>query len=318
MILDKPASKRSAVEKAVHATLDRRLATGYYEKFGAKTNQLSLLKDAGLTNAQIKELPRTGLPGFAGGVVSLGMPIPFKTISKNRSMAQQIDARVRSSRFRDEAPTNYGVKLQDTSGHSFPIPGIGGIYRKPNGEVVFVKPVLDEKAALAEQRATVIAREAHGLQAPEQKIKTMIDPTDITGKRKIIVLESPYNPAFATGGTKFSKEDYFKQLVASTLRGDKDLSPSNVFGGTLADVGAAGVFGKASGAREFNFGMPSMQDQAMINLLGVKGGARKAFAENTADIARSMTPAQYQKEMLKEINRVLPKLEKTVASFDFI
>ena len=62
--------------------------------------------------------------------------------------------------------------------------------------------------------------------------------------------------------------------------------------------------------------MPSMQDQAMINLLGVKGGARKAFAENTSDIARSMTPAQYQKEMLKEINRVLPKLEKTVASFD--
>jgi TP901 family phage tail tape measure protein len=315
MILDKPASKRSAIEKAVHATLDRRLSTGYYEKFGAKTNQLSLLKDAGLTNAQIKELPRTGVPELAGGVVSLGMPIPFKVIAKNRAMAQQIDARVRSSRFRDEAPTNYGVKLQDTSGHSFPIPGIGGIYRKPNGEVVFVKPVLDEKAALAEQRATVIAREAHGLQAPEQKIKTMIDPTDITGKRKIIVLESPYNPAFATGGTKFSKEDYFKQLVASTLRGDKDLSPSNVFGGTLADVGAAGVFGKASGAREFNFKMPSMQDQAMINLLGVKGGARKAFAENTSDIARSMTPAQYQKEIIKEINRVLPKLEKTIASF---
>ena len=86
MILDKPASKRSAIEKAVHATLDKRLASGYYEKFGAKTNQLSLLKDAGLTNSQIKELPRTGVPGFARGVVSLGMPIPFKTISKNRSM----------------------------------------------------------------------------------------------------------------------------------------------------------------------------------------------------------------------------------------
>lgn len=315
MILDKPASKRSAIEKAVHATLDRRLATGYYEKFGAKTNQLSLLKDAGLTNAQIKELPRTGVPGLAGGVVSIGMPLAFKHVAKNRAIAQQIDARVRSSRFRDEPPTNYGVKLQDTSGHSFPIPGIGGIYRKPNGEVVFVKPVLDEKAALAEQRATIIAREAHGLEAPKQNIRTMIDPTDITGKRKIIVLESPYNPSFATGGTKFSKEDYFKQLVASALRGDKDLSPSNVFGSTVADVGAAGVFAKASGPREFNFKMPSMQDQAMINLLGVKGGARKAFAENTADIARSMTPAQYQDEVVKEINRVLPKLEQTVASF---
>jgi TP901 family phage tail tape measure protein len=316
MILDKPLSQRSAVEKAVHATLDKRVSSGYYEKFGAKTNQLSLLKDAGLTNAQIAELPRTGVPGLAGGVVSLGMPIPFKVIAKNRAMAQQIDARVRSSSLRDTPATNFGVKLQDTSGHSFPIPGIGGIYRKPNGEVVFVKPVLDEKAALAEQRATIIAREAHGLDAPKQSIKTMIDPTDISGKRKIIVLESPYNPAFATGGTKFSKEEYFKQLVASTLRGDKDLSPSNVFGGTLADVGAAGVFGKASGARDFNFKMPSMADQAMINLLGVKGGARKAFAENTADIARSMTPAEYQKAMLAEINATLPKLEKTIASFD--
>jgi hypothetical protein len=316
MILDKPASKRSAIEKAVHATLDRRLSTGYYEKFGAKTNQLSLLKDAGVSNAEIKSLPRTGVPGFAGGVVSLGMPIPFKVMAKNRAVAQQIDARVRSGRFRETPPTNFGVKLEEFSGHSFPIPGIGGVYRKPNGQVVVVKPVLDEKAALAEQRATVIARKAHGLDSPEQSIKTMIDPTDITGKRKIIVLESPYNPAFATGGTKFSKEDYFKQLVASTLRGDKDLSPSNVFGGTVTDVGAAGVFAKASGPREFNFKMPSMQDQAMINLLGVKGGARKAFAENTSDIARSMTPAQYQDEVVKEINRVLPKLEKTVASFD--
>ena len=316
LILDKPASKRSAIEKAVHATLDRRLSTGYYEKFGSKTNQLSLLKDAGLTNEQIKAFPRTGIPELAGGVVSLGMPIAFKTIAKNRAIAQQIDARVRSSAFREVAPTNFGVKLQEFSGHSFPIPGIGGVYRKPNGEVVVVKPVLDEKAALAEQRATVIARQAHGLDAPEQTIRTMIDPTDLTGKRKIIVLESPYNPKFATGGTKFSKEEYFKQLVASTLRGDKDLSPSNVFGGTVADVGAAGVFGKASGARDFNFNMPSMQDQAMINLLGVKGGARKAFAENTADIARSMTPAEYQKAMLDEINATLPKLEKTIASFN--
>jgi TP901 family phage tail tape measure protein len=322
-ILDKVKAKipLTPTEKLVHATLDRRLSGGYYEKFGSKTNQLSLLQDAGLSNETIKSFKRfrpkdEELPGFAGGVVSLGMPIPFKVMAKNRAMAQQIDARVRSSRFRETPPTNFGVKLQEFSGHSFPIPGIGGVYRKPNGQVVVVKPVLDEKAALAEQRATIIARKAHGLEAPEQSIKTMIDPTDLTGKRKIIVLESPYNPSFASGGTKFSKEDYFKQLVASTLRGDKDLSPSNVFGGTVTDVGAAGVFAKASGQREFNFKMPSMQDQAMINLLGVKGGARKAFAENTSDIARSMTPAQYQNEVVKEINRVLPKLEKTIASFD--
>ena len=316
MILDKPLSQRSAVEKTVHATLDKRVSSGYYEKFGAKTNQLSLLKDAGLTNAQIRELPRTGVPGFAGGVVSLGMPIAFKTVAANRAMAQQIDARVRSSSFRHTPPTNFGVKLEEFTGHSFPIPGIGGVYRKPNGQVVVVKPVLNEKAALAEQRGTKITRGAFkDLDAPEQTIRTMIDPTDLTGKRKIIVLESPYNAKFATGGTKFSKEEYFTQLLASTVRGDKDLSSSNVFGSNVADQGASGVFGKASGAREFNFKMPSLEEQAMINLLGVKGGARKAFAENTADIARSMTPAQYQKAMLTEIDATIPRLEKTIASF---
>jgi TP901 family phage tail tape measure protein len=315
MILDKPASKRSAIEKAVHATLDRRLSTGYYEKFGAKTNQLSLLKDAGVSNDEIRSLPRAGVPGLAGGVVSLGMPIPFKVIAKNRAIAQQIDARVRSSKFRDTPPTNFGVKLEEFTGHSFPIPGIGGVYRKPNGQVVVVKPVLDEKAALAEQRGTVITRGAFkDLDAPEQTIRTMIDPTDLTGKRKIIVLESPYNPKFATGGTKFSKEEYFTQLLASTVRGDKDLSPSNVFGSNVADQGASGVFGKASGAREFKFNMPSLEEQAMINLLGVKGGARKQFAENTADIARSMTPQQYQDAMIAEINATIPRLEKTIAS----
>ena len=316
LILDKPASKRSSIEKAVHATLDRRLSNGYYEKFGSKTNQLSLLKDAGLTNAQIRELPRTGVPGFAGGVVSLGMPIAFKTVAANRAMAQQIDARVRSSSFRHTPPTNFGVKLEEFTGHSFPIGGVGGVYRKPNGQVVVVKPVLDEKAALAEQRGTEITRGAFkDLDAPEQTIRTMVDPTDLTGKRKFIVLESPYNAKFATGGTKFSKEEYFTQLLASTVRGDKDLSPSNVFGSNVADQGASGVFGKASGAREFNFKMPSLEEQAMINLLGVKGGARKAFAENTADIARSMTPAQYQKAMLTEIDATIPRLEKTIASF---
>jgi len=320
-ILDIPASQRTSVQKAVYATLDRRIQSGYYEKFGGKSNQLSLLQDAGLTNQQISSFPRfrpkdEQVPGFSRGVVSLGMPIPFKTVSKNRAMAQQIDARVRSSSFRDTPPTNFGVKLEEFTGHSFPISGIGGVYRKPNGEVVVVKPVLDEKAALAEQRGTEITRGAFkDLDAPKQTIRTMIDPTDVTGKRKIIVLESPYNPKFATGGTKFSKEEYFTQLLASTVRGDKDLSPSNVFGSNVADQGASGVFAKASGAREFNFKMPSLEEQAMINLLGVKGGARKAFAENTADIARSMTPAQYQAAMLKEINETIPRLEKTIASF---
>jgi hypothetical protein len=61
--------------------------------------------------------------------------------------------------------------------------------------------------------------------------------------------------------------------------------------------------------------MPSMQEQAAINLLGVKGGAKRWFAETTAPIAQSMTPAQYNDAIIKEINRQIPLVEETIASF---
>ena len=250
------------------------------------------------------------------GAKFIGMPKSIAEVTQSRQIADKISEAVAKSQFGKVPPTDFGTLVQGTSGRSFPIPNVGGIYRKPNGEVVFVKPAVDAVSALAEQRATIIARKAHGLKAPEQTIKTMMDPTDLTGKRKLIVLESPYDPKLAEASGKFTKKQMVTQLVASLLRGDKDLSKSNVFGGTLADVGPAGVFGRASGFRDINPSMPSMQDQAMINLLGVKGGARKDFALSTADIAKKMTPQEYNSAISGEINRVLPKLKKTIAGMN--
>jgi uncharacterized protein YoaH (UPF0181 family) len=210
-------------------------------------------------------------------------------------------------------PTDFGKLISPSTGRSFPVPGIGGLYEKADGTRVFVKPVMDETAALAEQRATIIAREAHGLNAPKQEIRTMMDPTDPAGRRKLLVLESPYDEAFAKTSGEFTKQDYFKQLVAANLRGDKDLSPDNLYGSTLNDVGTAGVFKTASGKRSYEDNMISMKDQANINLLGVKGGARRFFAESTLAIPKGMTPKQYHKAMIDEIDEVLPRLEATVA-----
>jgi hypothetical protein len=219
-----------------------------------------------------------------------------------------------AGRFAKVEPTDLGKQISPTTGHSFPVPGIGGLYQKPDGTKVFVKPVLDDNAALAEMRATKIAREAHGLNSPEQTIKTMMDPTDPLGKRKLSVLESAYNPVFANPTGGFTKDEYFKQLVAANLRGDKDLQQANLFGNVLADVGPAGVFNRASGARAYEKNMPSMVDQARINLLGVKGGARKFFAESTVGIPKSMTADEYHNSMMKEIDTVLPKLKASIAS----
>ena len=255
-------------------------------------------------------------PERESGPTFVGMPKSAEKASQSRQIVEKIAQQVSLGRFGTLPPSDFGTLLQPFSGRSFPVRGVGGVYRKPNGEVVVVKPTIDDKTALAEVRATEIAREVHGLVSPKQSIRTMMDPTDPTGQRKFIVIESPYDPRIASMTGKFSKSDMVKQLVASTLRGDKDLQQPNLSGNVLADVGTAGVFDRASGFRDFSKAMPSMEQQAIVNLLGVKGGAKKFFAQETSGIAASMTPAQYDAAIKGEINRSIPRLEKVIKSFD--
>jgi hypothetical protein len=58
-----------------------------------------------------------------------------------------------------------------------------------------------------------------------------------------------------------------------------------------------------------------MEDQAMINLLGIKGGAKRAFAESTLGLMAGLTAEQYHQRMIQEIQQVLPLLKQTVAGF---
>jgi TP901 family phage tail tape measure protein len=257
---------------------------------------------------------------FGGGkAMFLGMPRTIKQVDAQRAAKaamEKANQAVKDSRFSKTPVTDYDGLLEPTSGRSFPVAGIGGIYNK-GGDKVFVKPVLDERAALAELRATEIARDVHGLQTPNQRVVVMRDPTDPTGARRILALESKYNPAIANQDGKFTTDQYFRQLVASSLRGDKDLGRGNLSGNILADVGPAGVFSAASGDRSYSATMPSFKHQAMVNLMGVKGsGAKKFFAESTAGIPKGMTADQYNDRMLQEINEALPKLKQTISRFD--
>ncbi len=256
------------------------------------------------------------IPGYAKGVF-LGMPKSAKSVSKNREVADEIYQMFLQSSYANVPPTEYGHQISPTSGHSFPIFGLGGVYQKGNKQV-FVKPVLDEKAAIAEMRATEIARKAHGLKAPEQRIVVLRDPMDMTRQRRFLALESDLDPTFINNEPMglFNEEQYFRQLVASLVRVDKDLSASNVYGDVVADVGPAGVFSKASGLRDYAQNLPSMEEQAIINLLGIKGGAKRAFAESTLGLMAGLTPQQYHVKMIAEIQKVLPRLKQTIASFN--
>jgi hypothetical protein len=257
---------------------------------------------------------------FRGGkAMFLGMPRTIKQVEAQRAAKaamEKASQAVKDSRFSKTPVTDYDGLLEPTSGRSFPVAGIGGVYAR-GGEKVFVKPVLDEKAALAELRATEIARDVHGLQTPNQRVVVMRDPTDPTGARRILALESKYNPAIANQDGKFTSDQYFRQLVASALRGDKDLGRGNLSGNILADVGPAGVFATASGPRDYSATMPSFKHQAMVNLLGVKGSnTKRFFAESTSNIPKGMTADQYNDRMLQEINNALPKLKQTISRFD--
>ena len=255
------------------------------------------------------------IPGYAKGVM-LGMPKSSKSVSKGRDAGQEIYDAFLKSNYANVPPTEYGHQISPTSGHSFPIFGLGGVYQKGDKQV-FVKPVLDEKAAIAEMRSNEISRMAHGLEAPEQRIVVIRDPMDVTRQRRFLALESDLDPKFINNQPMglFNEEQYFRQLVASLVRVDKDLSGSNVFGNVVADAGPAGVFNRASGLRDYDQNLPSMEEQAMINLLGIKGGAKRAFAESTLGMMAGLTPEQYRQRMLGEIQQVLPKLKQTIASF---
>ena len=257
---------------------------------------------------------------FGGGkAMFLGMPKTIKQVEAQRAekaAMEKANLAVKDSRFAKAPVTEYGDLVEPSSGRSFPVPGIGGVYIR-DGQKVFVKPMLDEKAALAEMRATEIARSAHGLKAPKQTVNIMRDPTDPKGERKLIVLESPYDKDFTVQDGKFTTDQYFRQLLASALRGDKDLGKGNLSGNVLADVGTAGVFSTASGLRDYSGFMPSVGQQAAINILGIKSsGAKKFFAESTLDIPKGMTADQYNSRMLEEIEATLPRLKETIASFD--
>jgi hypothetical protein len=256
-----------------------------------------------------------------GGIVAqgekqfLGMPQSFKARQRSQEDAQAVYGKFAGSPRSDMPVTKYKHQLSVSKGHSFPLFRVGGMYETFDGRQVFVKPVMDYQAAMAEIRGTEIARSAHGLKSPQQRLVAINDPTDKTGTRRFYALESDYDPTFAEVPPTFSKEEYTTQLVASLLRGDKDLGEGNLGGNILPDVGTAGVFAKASGFRDYEPNMKSMEEQALINLLGVKGGAKKWFAESTKGVAASMSPQEYQDRMRNEIEQTLPRLKQTVAGF---
>jgi len=222
--------------------------------------------------------------------------------------AKALSSRSALGSFADTPVTEYGHQISASSGMSYPIPGVSGMYKDAKGKLVFVKGVPNELTAIHEPLGTELSRRLFKLHSPVQRPVTVNNPLDPSKKSKLLALESDYDPRFAKTDVPWDEDTVIRQLANSLLMNNKDLSRSNVYGNFNPDVGQAGVFPKASGNTSLADEMNSMEKQAMINLLAVKGGARKDFARDTAEIVRKMTPKQYGRKMKKTLEQARPEL----------
>ncbi len=257
-----------------------------------------------------------------GGSISRGrlnygnLPTLLRLLTPTQQLKVLQHARTMSFTGRSPYPeASYSHIISESTGRSFPVPGVGGVYDDQQKNRVFFKAVPNEKSLVAETRGTDIGR-ILGLITPVQTRKTIRNPLDPTGKSKFRGAESPYDEGFINPNTsvpgKFSQDEALDQLIASLIFGNKDLSRANVHGRRLADVSNAGVLAKASMNDDYAKTMPSMEEMAMINLLQVKGGARKDFARDTAPIIGQMTPRQYGAAIKKKMEAAYPELKRYI------
>jgi TP901 family phage tail tape measure protein len=226
--------------------------------------------------------------------------------------AKTLSSRSALGSFADTPVTEYGHQISASSGMSYPIPGVSGMYKDAKGKLVFVKGVPNELTAIHEPIGTEITRRLFRIESPVQRPVTVNNPLDPSKKSKLLALESDYDPRFAKTDVPWDEDTVIRQLANSLLMNNKDLSRSNVYGNFNPDVGQAGVFPKASGNTALADEMNSMEKQAMINLLAVKGGARKDFARDTSEIVRKMTPKKYGRLMKKTLEQARPELVKII------
>jgi TP901 family phage tail tape measure protein len=274
------------------------------KKFGPMLEEINFNQAPRFQNGGPIRLNRGG-----GKPLFLGMPEKFsERIGNVRGLLKKSDQEAKTGRFASMPLTEIGTRASSIGGFSSAIPGVNGIY-EINGKKYVVKGHTDSDSALVEARGTQLTRDIFGLNTPNQEMIKIAHPR--TGEQMFAV-RSPYDEAFAKSTGKIDPEDFASQALASIIRRDNDLQPDNLFGKTVTDVGSGFVANRASQPRTVGGPKTPVEEQALINFLAQKGGAKKWFAESTGDIARSMTPEKYESMFLAKIDDALGKTKGAI------
>jgi len=304
----------------------------FYKRHGIKDTQLNLQYTSVRQNPATKKYYNVDKFGnatteyamggavqkYAGGTTFVGMPKSFTKVLQTRALAEKLNEAVNASRFKNLPITDTGVKLKDLGGFSVGeiSRAVNGVYKHPDGRTVVYKAVESEEAALAEMRMAALMRGGSELKTPmNQSIKVIADPTDLTRKRKILAIESDYDPRFENPTGEFTKKQFIKQTLAAGIRGDKDVKRSNISGDDVIDQGNSGVFGTASSRFKYADSMKTIEEQLLINFGAVKGGASKDFVKAVRKMAKTMGYSAFKNAMLKEIEESIPRYKATINSF---
>ena len=274
------------------------------EKFGPMLEDINFNKAPRFQNGG-----QIGLIRGGGKPLFLGMPEKFsERIGNVRGLLRKSDQEAKTGRFASMPLTELGIRESSIGGFSSAIPGVNGVYQI-NGKKYVVKGHTDSDSALVEARGTQLTRDIFGLNTPNQEVIKIAHPK--TGEQMFAV-RSPYDEAFAKSTGKVDADDFAAQALASIIRRDNDLQPDNLFGRTVTDVGSGFVANRASQPRTVGGPKTPVEEQALINFLAQKGGAKKWFAESTGDIARSMTPDKYESMFLAKIDDALGKTKGAI------
>ena len=206
--------------------------------------------------------------------------------------------------------TDIGNLVDRIGGRSAAIPGASGIYEQ-GGVRSVVKGHNTATSARIEAIASALTRSIFGLESPVQEFIKFGHPETSS---PMFGVRSPFDEKFAKTTGKISPDKFFMQALSAIIRGDSDLQPDNLYDGIVVDQGAGYGSDRASQPRGLTGKKFSVGDQARVNFLMQKGGARRWFTEATAGIASGMTREQYIGGFMQAISQAQANFPAAMAS----
>ena len=206
--------------------------------------------------------------------------------------------------------TDVGNLVDRIGGRSAAIPGASGIYEQ-GGVRSVVKGHNTATSARIEAIASALTRSVFGLESPVQEFIKFAHPETSS---PMFGVRSPFDAKFAKTSGRIGAGDFFMQALSAIIRGDSDLQPDNLYDGIVVDQGAGYGSDRASQPRGLTGKKFSVQDQAKVNFLMQKGGARRWFTEATAGIAQGMTREQYISGFMQAISTAQANFPAAMAS----